>query len=205
MPQIKQTTKFSKILLLGLFAITGLSSCSISQAIKLKDCEYTYSHVSDLTFMDMTAKDRKSIAGVTMMTRALLGKTDKITLGGTIHIKVHNPNKQTASVDKLFYTVALDSIQIAEGSSTDAFIVAGNSTADMPIQLSVDIKELMKEHSKATMINVVKNFLNMSDTPTQITVTLRPLIHVAGVSAALTKPIPITFEYRGSSTGEVTM
>jgi len=178
-------------------ALGIMPSCSISQAIKLKDCEYTYSHISDVTFMDMTSKERKSIAGVTMMTRALLGKTDKVTMGCTIHIRVHNPNNQTASVDRLFYTVALDSIQIAEGNNIDPFVVAGQSTAIMPIRLSVDVKELMKEHSKGTMVNILKNFLNMSDTPTLVTLTLKPLIHVAGASVALTKPIPITFEYGG--------
>lgn len=190
-------TKFTKYLFGGLFALVGLSSCSVTQAIKLKDCEYTYSHISDVTFMDMTAKDRKSIAGVTMMTRALLGKTDQIRMGATIHLRVHNPNKHTASVDKLFYSVALDSINIAEGSLTEAFIVAGESTSDMPIILSVDIKELMKEHSKATMVNVVKNFLNMSDTPSHITVTLKPLIRVGSSTVAITKPIPIEFDYGG--------
>jgi len=189
--------RFLFYILLMVLALGIMPSCSISQAIKLKDCEYSYSHISDVTFMDMTAKDRKSIAGVTMMTRALLGKTDKVTMGCTIHIRVHNPNKQTASVDRLFYTVALDSIQIAEGSNMDAFIVAGQSTADMPIQLSVDVKELMKEHSKSTMVKTVKNFLNMSDTPTLVTVTLKPLIRVAGTAVALTKPIPISFEYGG--------
>jgi len=190
-------TKFAKIFICVLFAIIGLSSCSITQAIKLKDCEYTYSHISDVTFMDMTAKDRKSIAGVTMMTRALLGKTDQIRMGATIHLRVHNPNKHTASVDRLFYSVALDSIPLAEGCLTDAFIVAGESTADMPIIFSVDVKELMKEHSKATMVNIVKNFLNMSDTPSHITVTLKPLIHVGSSAVAITKPIPIEFEYGG--------
>jgi len=190
-------TKFTKYLLGGLFALVGLSSCSVTQAIKLKDCEYTYSHISDVTFMDMTAKDRKSIAGVTMMTRALLGKTDQIRIGATIHLRVHNPNKHTASVDKLFYSVALDSITIAEGSLTEAFIVAGESISDMPIILSVDIKELMKEHSKATMVNVVKNFLNMSDTPSHVTVTLKPLIRVGSTAVAITKPILISFDYGG--------
>jgi len=187
-----------KLEIAAIFALMlGMGSCSISQAIKLKDCEYAYSHISDVTFMDMNSKERKSIAGVTMMTRALLGKTDQVRMGCTIHLRVHNPNKQTASVDKLFYTVALDSIEIAEGSLQDAFIVAGESTADMPIILSVDVKKLMQEHSKATMSNVVKNFLNMSDIPTHVTVTLKPLIRVGGTAVAMTKPIPISFEYGG--------
>ncbi|MCQ2348219.1 MAG: hypothetical protein MJZ65_03415 [Paludibacteraceae bacterium] len=180
-----------------LLAVIGLSSCNVMQAIKLKDCTYNYSHISDITFMDMTGKDRRSISGVTMITRALLGKTDKVTMGCTIHLKVTNPNKQTASMDRLFYSVALDSIQIAEGSNAEAFIVAGESTADMAIVLSVDIKTLMAQHSRATVINVLKNFLNMSDTPTLITVNLRPVIRIAGVSMAIPKAIPLTFHYGG--------
>ncbi|MCQ2341542.1 MAG: LEA type 2 family protein [Paludibacteraceae bacterium] len=194
---MKKTFLSTATFALFLLGLVALQSCSITQAIRLKDCEYTYSHISDVTFMDMTSQDRKSIAGVTMMTRALLGKADKITLGCTIHIRVHNPNKQTASIDKLFYTVALDSIPLAEGSNVDAFIVAGQSTADMPIRISVDVKELLKKHSQSTMINTVKNFLNMSDTPTHVTVMLKPLINMAGIPVALPKPIPLSFEYGG--------
>lgn len=188
--------KRSSVILLLLLVIV-LASCSVMQAIKLKDCTYSYSHISDVTFMDMTSKDRRSISGVTMMTRALLGKTDKVTMGCTIHLNVTNPNKQTASMDRLFYTVALDSIQIAEGSNAEAFIVAGESTADMALVVSVDVKTLMAQHSRATVINVLKNFLNMSDTPTLVTVNLRPVIRVAGVPMAIPKAIPLTFHYGG--------
>ncbi|MCQ2342328.1 MAG: hypothetical protein MJZ75_02380 [Paludibacteraceae bacterium] len=184
---------------LCMVVLTGwlMSSCSITQAVKLKDCQYSYSHISDITFMDMVGKERRSIAGIAQMTRAIMGKTDKVTLGCTIHLKVNNPNKQTASMDRLFYTVALDSIMIAEGCNTEAFIVAGESSADMPLKLSVDIKTLLSNHSRSTVINMLKNFLNMSDTPSIVTVNLKPVIRVAGVSMAIPKSIPLTFEYGG--------
>ncbi len=192
-----------QLILVALTGLMGLTSCNVMQAIKLKDCQYTYSHISDVTFMDMTGKERRSIAGIAQITRALAGKTDKITMGCTIHLNVVNPNKETASMDRVFYTVALDSIDIAEGSNSEAFIVAGGSSADMPIKLSVDVKTLMHEHSRATITNMVKNFLGMSETPTRVTVKLKPVIRVGGVALAIPKAIPLTFEYGGKKdTGE---
>lgn len=184
-------------ILIGLIGALSLAGCNVTQAIKLKDCTYSYSHISDVTFMDMTASERRSIAGITQITRALFGKTDQVTMGCTIHLTVKNPNKQTASMDRLFYTIALDSIQIAEGSNNEAFIVAGESRADMPITLSVDIKSLTKEHSRATVINMLKNFLGLSETPTQVTVKLKPVIRMGSVAMAIPKAIPLTFQYGG--------
>lgn len=147
--------------------------------------------------MGMTGKERRTIAGIAQVTKGLLGKTDKVTLGCTIHLNVTNPNKKTASMDRLFYSISLDSIQIAEGNNMTPFIVVGESTADLPLIINVDLKTIMQQHSRATVVNTLKNFLGMSDTPTLVTVNLRPVIRVAGQSLAIPKSIPLTFEYGG--------
>lgn len=182
---------------------TIFSSCSIAQAIKLKDCTYTYSHISDVRFLNMTQKELVSIGGVVRTTQALAGKTDKVPLSFTIHMQVHNPNKGTASMDRLFYTVSLDSIQIAEGNSSDNFTVAGGFTVDLPLRLHLDLKTLLQKESSASVKNVLMNFLGMSDTPSLVTLNLRPVIRIAGSSLGIPKGIPVSFYYGAKSQDEV--
>ena len=62
------------ILLLGL----TVSSCSILQAVHLKDCTYEYEKLSDMTFLGMPKGDLLSISGIAKVTKALLGKTETV-------------------------------------------------------------------------------------------------------------------------------
>lgn len=176
----------------------AFSSCNVLQALQLKDCKYAYSHISDVTFMNMSAKDRTNLLGTTQIARALVGKADNLPLGCTIHVNVSNPNKQTASMERVFYSIDIDSIQVAEGSTTDKFIILGESTTDLPIQIVVNLKTLIQEHSQATIANLLKNFLGISDTPSHITVKLRPVIEIAGHPTTLAAPIPLSFDFGGN-------
>ena len=179
-----------------------LSACSIVQAVKLKDCQYAYSHVSDVQFLNMDKRDLVSITGIARITSALAGRSEKVPLSFTVHMKVSNPNKGTASMDRLFYTVSLDSIEIAEGSNTESFTVAGGCSADLPLRLHLDLKALLQRNSSPTVRNVIKNFLGLSDTPSLVTINLRPVIRVAGTSMGVPRSIPISFYYGGKQ-GEV--
>jgi len=190
------------LVVLCAFLMLVLSACSISQAIQLKNCEYQFSRISDVTFLDMTRSERFSFMGVARITQALLGRTDEVPLGCTAHIRVTNPNKSTASVDRVFYTVALDSLQIAEGSTTEPFIVAGQSSADLALKVSVDIKKLLQSEMRPALVKAVKNFLGMNESPSQVTITLKPIIRVGGTAMSIPKPIVIRTQYGGKAEKE---
>lgn len=181
------------ILLLGL----TVSSCSILQAVHLKDCTYEYEKLSDMTFLGMPKGDLLSISGIAKVTKALLGKTETVPLGFTVHLKVSNPNSSIAAMERLYYSVSLDSIHIADGSVTEPFVVVGNSSADLPLKLDIDLKQVLNGESKPTVTKVIKQFIGMESEPTQVNVLLRPVIKVGGTSMGVPKGIPLSFMYGG--------
>lgn len=189
-----------RVALLLLMVAGVLSSCSIAQAVALKDCTYRYDKVDDITFLGMPKSEIVSVTGIYKVTRALVGATDEVPLGFTLYLKVSNPNKRIASVDKIFYSVDLDSIQIAQGSCTENLTVAPESTVILPLRLEMELKSLLSSRSHASLGNVIRNFIGLTAEPTVVTVQLRPVIRVAGVAMSVPKSIPIKFTYGGKTT-----
>ncbi len=170
--------------------------CSVFQALKLKDCTYEYSHVSDVTFLEMTHSELVSIQGIARVTRYLRNPTEDVKVGFTLHLKVSNPNKGIASMERLYYTVCLDdSLQVAEGSVPENFTVLGGTSANLALPLSFSMNQLFSGQGKASFRNLALNMINRGDSPSKITVNLRPVIRVGGAAMSVPKSIPLTFEY----------
>lgn len=183
--------------ILILFAAILLSSCSIMQAVALKDCTYTYNRITDVTFMNLKQSDIVSFSGITRVTKALISKNEEMPLGFTVHVRVSNPNKKTASVDRIFYVVDLDTIQVASGCTTEPLIVAGESTIDMPLRFVFDVKTMLNSGASPTLGNLVKNFIGIGDTATNVTLHLKPVVKVGSASMSIPKPIALHFAYGG--------
>ena len=178
-----------------LFALL-VCGCSVFQALKLKDCTYEYSHVSDVTFLGMTRSELMSLQGIARVTRFVGNPTEEVKVGFTLHLKVSNPNKGIASMERLYYTVCLDdSLQVAEGAVPENFTVLGGTSANLALPLSFSMNQLFFGQGKASFRNLALNMINRGDSPSRITVNLRPVIRVGGAAMSVPKSIPLTFEY----------
>ena len=174
----------------------ALCGCSVVQAVKLKDCTYEYSHISDVTFLEMTRSELLSIQGIARVTRFIKSPDETVRMGFTLHMKVTNPNKGIASMERLYYTVCLDdSIHVADGSIPANFTVLGGTSADLALPLSFSLNQLFSGQSKASVRKLAWNAIGRGDSPSKITVNLRPVIRVGGAAMSIPKSIPLIFEY----------
>lgn len=179
----------------GLLAL-AFCGCSITQAIKLKDCTYEYSHISDYTFMEMTRSELLSIQGVSRVKRFIRHPSEGVKMGFTLHMKVTNPNKGIASVERLFYTVSLDdSLQVADGYISESFIVPGGTSADLALPINFSMNKLFSRQSKSSLFKLALNSIGLGSGPSKITVNLRPVVRVGHSVLSVPNGIPVTFEY----------
>jgi len=146
--------------------------------------------------MGLTVHDMATISGSAKIAKALLGKTDNVPLGFTVHLDANNPNKKTAAIEKLFYTVDIDSIRIADGNTETSIIMPPGTTTEVPIYVSVNLKELLSSNAKPTVKKIIKQFIGLEDQPTLVTVSLKPVIRVGDHLLSL-KTIPVHFQYGG--------
>lgn len=172
-----------------------MTSCSLLQAVALKDCTYDYKEVTDVGFLGYKGKDILSFSGAAAVTKALLGKTETAPLDFTVHINVTNPNKTTAALERLHYKVALDSVEIANGQTESSLVVISGQTVDLPLKLSVDMKTALQGDKRQTLVKALKNFIGMSSDPTQVTVQLKPIFRMGSGVVASPTYIPIQFNY----------
>jgi len=180
-------------------AAVGVLVCGctvLKQAVALKDCKYAYSRMSDVTFMDMKPAEMATFSGAAKLAMGLLGN-QPAPLGFTIHLRVANPNETTAAMESLYYKVSLDSVEVAEGSSMEPFMVVGGGEADLPLKINTDMKTLLQSDKRATVTKVIRNLVGVSNEPTDVTVQLKPSIRVG--NGLLTSPVyfPIKFVYSG--------
>jgi LEA14-like dessication related protein len=100
-------------------------------------------------------------------------------------------------MESLYYKVSLDSVEVAEGSSMEPFMVVGGGEADLPLKINTDMKTLLQSDKRATVTKVIRNLVGVSNEPTDVTVQLKPSIRVG--NGLLTSPVyfPIKFVYSG--------
>lgn len=186
-----------------IIAVCGLTilctACGVLQAVALKDCQYSYHEVKNITFMDKPANELLSVSGIALVTKALLGKTETVPLGFTVHIDVENPNKTTAGLERLAYIVSLDDFQIASGNTEQSLIVVGQGKADLPLRLVVDLKTALQGEQRQVLTKTLKNFLGMTADPVEVTVQLRPIVRFGTGVINSPKYIPIHFTYSGKN------
>jgi LEA14-like dessication related protein len=127
----------------------------------------------------------------------LSGNASSIPLNFTLNLDVKNPNSGAAAFQALHYIIMIDDIQFTTGNVQQAFSVGANETKQLPMAIGFDIAELMKNHSKSAITNVVKNILGLSDTPSKVTVQLKPSFKVG--EQMFTSPIyiPVSFSFGG--------
>ena len=193
-----------QVLVLALAVATVFCGCTaLKQAIALKDCKYTYSRMTDITFMGMNTNQMATFGGAAQLAMGLLGNTPA-PLGFTIHLNVTNPNQTNAAVESMYYKVGLDSIEVADGALEEPFVVPAGGDADLPLKISVDVKNLLQSEKRATMTKVIRNLVGVSNEPTDVIVQLKPTIRVG--NSTMTSPVyfPVKFVYSGKKTNQQT-
>ena len=193
-----------KFFVLVLAVATVFCGCTaLKQAIALKDCKYTYSRMTDITFMGMNTNQMATFGGAAQLAMGLLGNTPA-PLGFTIHLDVANPNQTNAAVESLYYKVGLDNIEVADGALEEPFVVPAGGDADLPLKISVDVKNLLQSEKRATMTKVIRNLVGVSNEPTDVIVQLKPTIRVG--NSTMTSPVyfPVKFVYSGKKTNQQT-
>lgn len=186
-------------LLLCLAAAFTLSGCHIFKAVNMAYCNYEYSSFDNLRFLNKSPRELLTISGAATVTAALLGKSETAPLDMTVHVQIINPDeKKTAELKELYYQVQLDSVYVGEGRSLQSITIGPKDTVDLPLQLGVDLKKVIKGEQKSVVTKAVKGMIGMTSEPTRVTLLLQPTIQI-GKNGAYTYPkfIPVSFNIGG--------
>ncbi|MCQ2227353.1 MAG: LEA type 2 family protein [Bacteroidales bacterium] len=173
-------------------AICGCGS--VRRATAMKDCNYKFKSIGNISFMGKGQSAAMGILGV------LTGFVpEEMPLDFTLYLNVENPNDSRAAVESLEYSVDVDGVEFAKGKTDTDFSVDGNSTAVLALPISTDIRRIMNTEHRKAMANVVRNMIGVkADNVSSVRVKIKPSVRIKRSTIKSPVFIPITFEYGGS-------
>lgn len=170
---------------------------SLSNAYNLANCHYTYHSISNPIISDINLSNGLTPLMIPKILGILSGNMSSIPLKFTVNMDVKNPNAGSAAFQSLQYIISIDDVRFSSGNVTQPFRVESGETKILPVDIGVDIVELMKNNSRSAIENIVKNFLGLSDTASKVSIQLKPSFKVGEQTFASPAYIPVNFTFGG--------
>ena len=189
----------SGILFLSMLMSSGCGALQtgFSNAYNLVNCDYKYRSIGNLSISDMNLANGLTPLMIPKLLAILSGNVSSIPLFFTINMDVNNPNAGTAAFQSLLYIISIDDVKFTTGNVNQAFRVESGETKLLPVEIGVDLIELMKNNSRSAIENIVKNFVGLSDTASKVSIQLKPSFKVGEQTFASPVYIPVNFTFGG--------
>ncbi|MFC2102567.1 LEA type 2 family protein, partial [Bacteroidota bacterium] len=175
-----------------------------SQAVNLANCEFRISSVTDIQLAGIDINHISNIKDLTWSdAQKLMVALTKSTfpLSFIVNIDARNPNVTTAGLNNLDYIVFIDDIQMTSGTFNQPIsIPPNNGTASIPMQISVDLKQVLQGKSADAIMNFAMNLSGSGGKPTRFKVKLKPYIMVNGQPLSYPGYITVKTEFSGTTT-----
>ena len=174
------------------------SGCAaLKNAYNLANCDYRYHSIANLAISDMNVANGLTPLMIPKVLAILSGNASSIPLSFTLNMNVKNPNSGAAAFQSMNYFITIDDIRFTSGNFRQPFHVDAGDTKILPMDIGVDIMELMKNNSRSAVENIVKNFLGLSNTASKVTVHLKPSFKVGEQTFTSPVYIPVDFTFGG--------
>ena len=163
------------------------ASCNLQKQItalaNMAKCTYKIDNLTGMTLANVNVQGKSSLAQLnlsdaTKLATAYLGGTMPLSM--TLNMAVKNPNKEPAAMNKLKYILALDGQNLTNGTIPNSFAVEANSTNTLPIQVNVDLKQVLAGKSKEEILNLILALSGQSQKPTKLGLSIKPTFNIAG-------------------------
>ena len=167
--------------------LTILSACSLSRAMQMVNCDYSFHGITGLSWAGInfgtTSTDQSKLGAGTLAkcAKAIANKDYTTTIGITIEAK--NPDKRVASIAGFDYVVLYQNKEIASGVSINKedIVVPAHGSTIIPMNFSIDITDVINFKSLKAIENTL-HFLGevkkLGDNDTDFAIKLRPHIRV---------------------------
>ncbi len=194
-----------KLLLTALVFLT-MAACQMTNqtktALNLANCEFRLVSAENIVIAGISIENYTSVkdlgVGDFAMFMGALTQPE-LPLSLQLNIEVKNPNPAPAGINSLDYIVIIDDIQMLQGSYTQPITVPASSSAVIPVQLNVDLKQALKGKSMDAILNFGFNLAGVGHQPTRFKLKLKPSILVGSTVLAYPAYITVKTEYQNGN------
>lgn len=184
---MKKNISFLSLILILLFLIPQ-SGCDVAQqaqkASNLVRCDFRIRSVEKLSIAGVSFQNVKSVNDLNIgdLARIMAGLTSPtVPLSLQLNLEGRNPNSTPAGLNRLEWILFIDDIQMTGGILENPFTIPASGTANIPVQIGMDLKQVLKGKSADAILNFCMNLAGVGNVPTRFKVKLKPTIYLAGV------------------------
>lgn len=196
-----------KILLINLiFLVTiFLNSCELLNEVQktatLSKCDFRVASAQNITLAGVNVQNIKQFSDLTILDGAKLTNAvlkNQFPLDLTVNVEGKNPNASPAGMTALDWILFIDNQQMTQGTLNQAFTIpANNGTANIPMNMHFDLKQVLSGKSTDAIINFGLNLAGAGNKPSRITMKLKPTINVQGFPITYPGYITIGTDFTG--------
>jgi len=188
------------------FAISSTmqyQGCDIAQhaqrASNLVNCDFRILTVENIRLAGINIQKMSSIQKLNMLDAAKImtgAASGSFPLSFQLNLEGRNPNSSPAGLNKLEWLLYIDDIQMTSGVLDRAFTIPpGNGTAQIPLQLNFDLKQVLRGKSLDAIVNFGFNLAGAGNKPTRIMIKLKPTIMIGNYALSYPGHINVKTEF----------
>jgi len=164
------------------------------QMANLVNCDFRIASVQNLTLAGVNIQNVQSLKNLGVIDAARIMTAvagNSFPLIFQLNLEGKNPNSSPAGMNRMDWILLIDNIQMTTGSVNDRFTIPpNNGTAMIPIQMNVNLKQVLQGKSLDAIANFAFNLAGAGNRPTRITAKIQPTIMIG--NSPLTYPGYIT-------------
>jgi hypothetical protein len=179
--------------------------CSVQQQVRqaknLINCDFRILSIENVDLAGVQLQGMSSMQDLNLADAAMIIKAFTapiFPLNFQLNLEGKNPNATTAGLNKLEYILFLDDVQLTAGRLDKPFLIpANNGIATIPLEVKLDLKQLLSGKSFDALTNFGFNIAGMRNKPSRITAKIKPTILIGKSSLTYPGYITIKTEYSG--------
>jgi len=199
-----KTVNIYPLTIFSLLLIGTIAGCGVArqarQATNLANCEFRIRAVEQVNLAGVMIQDIKSVNDLNFgdVARIMGGLASPVfPLSLQVDLEGHNPNAGDAGLNRLEWILFIDDIQMTSGIVDQPFTIPAKSTLNIPVQVGVDLKQVLSGKSSGAMLNFCMNLAGVGNKPTRFKIKLKPTVIIAGTALVYPGFITVNTEFSG--------
>ncbi len=190
------------LLFLGLALLT--QSCSLlreaNEAKTFARCRFRLESVSStrlagIDVQHVASRHQLNLVDAGRLSLALANRSLPLTF--RLHLEAQNPNASVAAMSQMSWTLFIDQLEMLSGELGERVEIAPNSSSIIPLDISVDLFQVLSGQSVETIANFAFNLAGEGGKPARMMLRIKPTVQILGSKFSYPIDVGLTFSEGG--------
>lgn len=174
-----------RIVLLSLVLVLAFSACEVmNKAITLTNCKYELAGFASPSMAGVSLNNVYSMNDLNAVSLLKIGSAymaGSLPFTITVNVNATNPNASVAEIEGLEWAVDMESKTLFTGNVDKRVSIAANGGKTViPLNITVDLMEVLKGETKDDMFNFVSGLLNSGSASSKVAFRIKPSVLIGG-------------------------